>query len=83
MLRAGDRIGDRYALTYPIGRGGMGEVWAGHDGRLDRPVAIKFLRLLEVPESDRGASKRHRAESPMPPVTTAAPPICSATSHSR
>ncbi|MDG4830482.1 serine/threonine-protein kinase [Solwaraspora sp. WMMD1047] len=64
MLRAGDRVGDRYALTYPIGRGGMGEVWAGHDGRLDRPVAIKFLRVLEVPESDRAtAVARFRREA--------------------
>nr|MDT0663196.1 serine/threonine-protein kinase [Micromonospora sp. DSM 115978] len=64
MSRVGDRIGDRYELTYPIGRGGMGEVWAGRDGRLDRPVAIKFLRLLEVPERDRAtAVARFRREA--------------------
>ncbi|WP_204002286.1 serine/threonine-protein kinase [Micromonospora lutea] len=63
-VQAGDRIGDRYELTYPIGRGGMGQVWAGFDERLDRPVAIKFLRQLEVPEDEREvAVKRFRREA--------------------
>ncbi|MGH3630522.1 MAG: serine/threonine-protein kinase, partial [Sciscionella sp.] len=34
----------RYELTAPIGHGGMGEVYAGYDRRLDRPVAVKILR---------------------------------------
>ncbi|MGW3895706.1 protein kinase domain-containing protein [Micromonospora profundi] len=63
-MQAGERIGDRYELTYPVGRGGMGEVWAGFDERLDRPVAIKFLRQLEVPEDERlTAGKRFRREA--------------------
>ncbi|MEU8425072.1 serine/threonine-protein kinase [Micromonospora sp. NPDC048835] len=63
-MHAGDRIGDRYELTYPVGRGGMGQVWAGFDERLDRPVAIKFLRQLEVPENEREtAGKRFRREA--------------------
>ncbi|MGS2617518.1 protein kinase domain-containing protein [Micromonospora sp. LZ34] len=63
-MQAGDRIGDRYELTYPVGRGGMGQVWAGFDERLDRPVAIKFLRQLEVPEDEREiAVKRFRREA--------------------
>ncbi|WP_248964020.1 serine/threonine-protein kinase [Sphaerisporangium perillae] len=40
-------VGDgRYTLD-PLSRraGGMGEIWFGHDKRLDRPVAIKFIRI--------------------------------------
>ncbi|MEV6373589.1 serine/threonine-protein kinase [Micromonospora musae] len=63
-MQAGDRIGDRYELTYPVGRGGMGQVWAGFDDRLDRPVAVKFLRQLEVPQGEREtAVKRFRREA--------------------
>ena len=35
---------DRYELGPVIGRGGMAEVHAGRDTRLDRPVAIKIMR---------------------------------------
>ncbi len=33
----------RYTLEAQIGRGGMGVVWRARDGKLDRPVALKFL----------------------------------------
>ena len=36
---------DRYELVDLLSRGGMGEVWRGFDRRLDRPVAIKGIRL--------------------------------------
>ncbi|MGN9837937.1 protein kinase domain-containing protein [Nonomuraea sp. H19] len=39
-------IAGRYALVEPIGRGGMAEVWRGHDHKLDVPVAIKILDPL-------------------------------------
>ncbi|SDJ58062.1 serine/threonine-protein kinase [Nonomuraea jiangxiensis] len=39
-------IGDRYELEdLPLGQGGMGAVYAGHDRHLDRRVAVKLLRL--------------------------------------
>ncbi|MEU0559367.1 protein kinase [Dactylosporangium sp. NPDC006015] len=52
-MQARTRIGDRYEVTYPVGRGGMGEVWAGYDEKLDRPVAIKFLRRPGLAEGAR------------------------------
>ena len=33
-------IAGRYRLDQPIGRGGMGEVWAATDTRLRRQVAV-------------------------------------------
>ncbi|GGM27808.1 protein kinase [Dactylosporangium sucinum] len=41
-------INGRYELeALPVAKGGMGEVWFGHDIRLDRPVALKFVRFPE------------------------------------
>ncbi|WP_344969222.1 serine/threonine-protein kinase [Salinactinospora qingdaonensis] len=41
-------LNERYELRpAPLARGGMGEVWEGHDTSLDRDVAIKFLRFPE------------------------------------
>lgn len=34
----------RYRLLANVGRGGLGEVWAAHDVRLDRLIAVKLLR---------------------------------------
>ena len=34
---------DRFALGARLGKGGMGEVFLGHDGRLNRELAVKVL----------------------------------------
>jgi hypothetical protein len=49
-------IAGRYEKTAPIGRGGMGEVWAAYDTRLDRRVALKLLPPDLVPAGTQGRS---------------------------
>lgn len=59
-------FGRRYELE-PLSRrgGGMGEVWFGRDRQLDRPVAIKFIRVDRPPggERDEQLAKRFVRES--------------------
>ncbi|HET7523876.1 MAG TPA: serine/threonine-protein kinase [Acidimicrobiales bacterium] len=54
-----DEIAGRYQPRELIGRGGMGDVHAGWDRRLERPVAIKTLRADVAAE----LSARRRFES--------------------
>ncbi len=51
-------IAGRYRVDQPLGAGGMGTVYAGHDLRLDRDVAVKVLR----DDLTRDPSLRHRFE---------------------
>jgi eukaryotic-like serine/threonine-protein kinase len=47
-------INHRYELDeLPLARGGMGEVWTGRDIRLEREVAVKFIRFPdEAPDQE-------------------------------
>ncbi|HZQ27865.1 MAG TPA: protein kinase, partial [Acidimicrobiales bacterium] len=57
-----DRVlGGRYRLVTPIARGGMAEVWEGHDEVLGRPVAVKVLHSHL--SKDDGFTERFRREA--------------------
>lgn len=46
-------LSERYQLLDILGRGGMADVYRGHDQLLDRPVAIKMLRDVAATPEDR------------------------------
>ncbi len=53
----------RYSVRRELGAGSFGTVYLGHDAQLDRPVAIKVLRLgsgVPQAESDRLLSEARR-----------------------
>ncbi len=61
MSTAPTTLGDRYQLVRVVGRGGMGEVWAGRDLRLSRDVAVKLLSPQMA--SQPGVRERFDAEA--------------------
>ena len=60
-LAAGASLGS-YAITGPLGKGGMGEVWLAHDSRLGRDVAIKALPVEFATDPDRLARFEREAK---------------------
>jgi len=57
---------DRYRITERLGMGGMAVVYKAYDTRLERDVAIKFIRTGEIPESQHDRiRKRFEQEARM------------------
>ncbi len=55
-LKRGAEVG-RYVILNLVGRGGMAEVYAAYDPKLDRRVAVKLLRSPVVEEDQRVTSE--------------------------
>ncbi|HEX8819851.1 MAG TPA: serine/threonine-protein kinase, partial [Archangium sp.] len=60
----GNTLVGRYTVLNPLGRGGMGDVVAAYDSRLDRRVALKLLRReLDCSQSQRDLETRMLREA--------------------
>jgi non-specific serine/threonine protein kinase len=53
-------IAERYRLTQPIARGGMGQVWLGSDLRLNRPVAVKLIHENDLADKKEAIRRFYR-----------------------
>jgi eukaryotic-like serine/threonine-protein kinase len=50
-FQPGDTLG-RYRIERPLGHGAMGEVYLARDPQIDRPLAVKTLRLVGVRDEE-------------------------------
>ena len=55
-FQPGDTLG-RYRIERPLGHGAMGEVYLARDPQIDRPLAVKTLRLVGIREEEVGERK--------------------------
>jgi serine/threonine-protein kinase len=62
-LEPGTVVANRYRISRPLGRGGMGEVFAAENIRTGRPVAIKLLRQDSKQKSSAVARFRQEARA--------------------
>src|SRR5262249_51511537 len=67
---APEKLG-RYEIKQLLGRGGMGEVYIGHDPQLQRRVAVKVPRFGKPADAERFALEaRHLAQLHHPGIVT-------------
>ncbi len=59
-LQAGALV-ERYRVLHPLGKGGMSEVYAAYDPRLDRSVALKIMKLDRSDEAHARLQREGRA----------------------
>lgn len=59
-LKVGDRIQNRYSVEGELGTGGFATVYSARDRVIDRPVAIKVLKIGLAMGSDADEVKRTR-----------------------
>jgi len=66
-LRVGSKL-ERFEITGVLGEGAMGTVYLAHDPQIERPVAIKTLRLDGGAEQSEEIANRFLKEAKLSEV---------------